>query len=374
MEKTIDVMVSGHLCLDLLPNMEHIRLGEIAMPGHLFEIGAMSVSTGGAVSNTGLALQRLGINVRLMSNVGDDSIGHLIVQYLESRDKSLADYVRIKVGRPSSYTIVLSPEKVDRIFLHCTGTNSDFNSGDVDYEAAEQARIFHLGYPPLLPGLLTDDGAELLAIFSHVWKTGTITSLDMTLPDTQSPSGQVDYRRLLAHTLPYVDIFIPSIKEILFMLKRDDFDRWHGNVQDALTTNYLDALAEEILAMGAAALVGFKLGERGIYLRTGNAERFQRLKQLPIQSVAWANRHVWHPAFTVDVVGTTGAGDAAYAGILASLLRGLSLDETARMACAVGACCVEAADATTGVLSWDETRVRIARGWQTLHQTPLMGD
>lgn len=40
-----------------------------------------------------------------------------------------------------------------------------------------------------------------------------------------------------------------------------------------------------------------------------------------------------------------GAGDAAYAGLLAAMLRGLPPQAAAEMACAVGACCVEAPDA-----------------------------
>src|SRR5262249_7487281 len=154
MDRPVDVIVCGHLCLDLLPQMEHIRLNELPSPGRLFEVGALAVSTGGAVSNTGLALHRLGVNVRLMANLGDDFIGRAIRSFLESRDPSLGQYIRTKSDQVSSYTMVLSPEKVDRIFLHCTGTNAVFTSTDVDYELAGQAKIFHLGYPPLLPSLV----------------------------------------------------------------------------------------------------------------------------------------------------------------------------------------------------------------------------
>ena len=365
MEKAIDVIVSGHLCLDLLPTMDHIRLDELPVPGHLFEVGPMHISTGGVVSNTGLALNRLGVNVRLMSNVGDDLIGRLILAFLAGRDPALTQSIRVKAGSASSYSVVLSPEKVDRIFLHCTGTNASFNAGDVDYAVAAQARLFHLGYPPLLPGLISDDGEEIASLFRRVKQSGTITSLDMALPDPQSASGRVDYRRLLARALPFVDIFIPSIEEILFMFRRSDFDRWHGTVLPAISAQYLDDLADELLALGASAVVGFKLGELGVYLRTGGLDRFKRLVGLSLNAEAWANRCIWQPAFEIDVVGTTGAGDAAYAGFLAALIKGLAPDDAARWSCAGGACSVEAADATSGVQSWDATYQRLAAGWQT---------
>lgn len=363
MEKTIDVIVCGHLCLDMLPTMDQVQLGELPTPGHLFEVGPMHVSTGGVVSNTGLALQRLGIAVRLMSNVGDDLLGRMILAFLANRDPVLTEHIRVKKGSESSYSVVLSPEKVDRIFLHYTGTNASFNSADVDYGAAAQARIFHLGYPPLLPGLIADAGEEITSLFQRVKAAGTITSLDMTLPDPQSFSGRVDYRRLLTRALPYIDIFVPSIEETLYMLRRSDFDRWHGNILNMISAPYLDDLADELFALGETAIVGFKLGELGLYLRTGGLERISRLAALPLNPDAWTDRCIWQPAYVVDVVGTTGAGDSAYAGFLAALIKGLTPDDAAGWACAVGACNVEAADATSGVQTWTATAQRIAAGW-----------
>ena len=117
MEKPIDVIVSGHLCLDLLPMMDNVRLSDLPSPGHLFEVGPMNFSTGGAVSNTGLALHKLGVSVGLMSNVGDDLIGRMILAFLENRDPVLTKHIHTKIGQASSYTLVLSPKQVDRIFF-----------------------------------------------------------------------------------------------------------------------------------------------------------------------------------------------------------------------------------------------------------------
>jgi sugar/nucleoside kinase (ribokinase family) len=58
-------------------------------------------------------------------------------------------------------------------------------------------------------------------------------------------------------------------------------------------------------------------------------------------------------------VDTLGAGDAWVAGFLAGLLAGWPLEKTARVANAVGACCVEAVGATTGVRSLAETLARL---------------
>lgn len=94
----------------------------------------------------------------------------------------------------------------------------------------------------------------------------------------------------------------------------------------------------------------------------GHLTEVGRAFSLPID--AWANRELWCPVSKVNIVGTTGAGDAAIAGFLGALLRGCTIEESATMAVATGACCVEAADATSGIRSWDETVQRIHNGWK----------
>ncbi len=69
------------------------------------------------------------------------------------------------------------------------------------------------------------------------------------------------------------------------------------------------------------------------------------------------------------VAGTTGAGDATIAGFLASISRGGSAEEALTMAVAVGACCVEEPDATSGIRPWDETIERVRAGWRRAPST-----
>ena len=181
-------------------------------------------------------------------------------------------------------------------------------------------------------------------------------SIDMSLPPPDSPSGRADWRALLRRCLPHIDIFVPSIEEIMFMLRADDLARWRDALFAQLTGDYLAALADELLAMGAG-IAGFKLGERGLYLQaSADAARLDFLRALGADVESWRGARVWQAAFAVQVAGTTGAGDAAYAGLLAALLRGMNAQECARMACAVAACNIEAADATSGVRSWQRDR------------------
>lgn len=368
---TIDAIVTGHLCIDLIPPMDNVPLAELPQPGHMFEVGPLGLATGGCVSNVGQDLHRLGVDVRLMAVVGDDPLGRLIVELLNRRDPSLTQYIRVQPGQSSSYTVVLAPERKDRIFLHYAGQNATFDSSHVEFALMRDARIMHMGYPPIMPGLTDDDGAEMAALYERSKATGIVTALDMTLPDPGGASGRVNWRRVLERSLPHVDVFVPSIAEILFMLRRADFDAWKDDILAHLTRDYLIRLADEMIAMGVV-ISGFKLGEMGIFLRGAGPEKFDRLARLALDRDAWAGAAVWAPAFQANVVNTLGAGDAAYAGLIAALLHGLTPEGAAQWANAVGACNVEAPDATSGVRTHAATMARLEAGW--LHRPEHLSD
>ncbi len=361
-----DIVVAGHIALDILPDMSMLRPDQVIGAGKVFEIGTISYSTGGAVSNTGLALHRLGVKVDLLAAVGDDWVGQAIINYVKGFGAGLADSIQVVPGAASPYTVVIEPQNHDRTLLTNTGVYNDYDLDNIDLEVVAAAKLFHLGYPTLLPRLYADGGAGFLALLRAVKDRGVITSIDMSLPPPGSASDRADWRLILRRCLPYVDIFVPSIEEIMMMLRRRDLERWGGELFDRLTAAYLEDLGDELLALGVG-VAGFKLGERGLYLRAAPDEnRLAFIRAIGGSPGDWAGASAWQSAFEVRVAGTTGAGDAAYAGLLAAMIRGYGLLECARRACAVAACNIEAADATSGVRGWDETEARLAAGWALL--------
>src|SRR5205085_5005564 len=194
-------------------------------PGQTVEAGAVIFATGGAVSNTGLALHKLGVSTRLMGKVGADLFGQAILQIVESHGPGLSEGMVIADGESSSYSIILSPPNADRMLIHAPGCNATFGADDVRYEALETIRLFHFGYPPLMERMYLENGAELATIFRRVKVMGITTSLDLSMPDPQSAAGRADWQAILGATLPYVDVFLPSAEEILLMLRRSIFDQ-----------------------------------------------------------------------------------------------------------------------------------------------------
>jgi sugar/nucleoside kinase (ribokinase family) len=366
-----DAVVAGHICLDMIPALESgiASLDALLTPGRLNVVGPLTVATGGAVPNTGLALHRLGVSTRLMGKVADDMVGRAILDVLRAHDPALAEGMILAEGRQSSYTVVINPPGLDRMFLHCPGANDTFGADDVGYDKLSGARVFHFGYPPVMRRMYADSGRELRDLLRQVKQLGPTTSLDMARPDPASEAGRADWRAILKRALPHVDVILPSFEETLFMLDRAELNRMEETRGgDELSTRadgaLLRSLSDELIRMGAA-MVGLKLGTQGLYLRT--ADDPSRLASIgrcaPKDTAIWVDRELLAPCFRVEVAGTTGSGDCTIAGFLAALLRSLTPEHVMIAAVAVGACNVEKADATSGVPTWEVVQERIRAGW-----------
>jgi sugar/nucleoside kinase (ribokinase family) len=359
-----DAVVAGHICLDIIPALTGRTF--TFDPGKLVEVGPAISSTGGPVSNTGMALHRLGIRTRLMGKVGADPFGRMILDIVEAFSPELARGMIQVPGEVTSYSIILSPRGADRMFLHCPGCNDTFGADDIDYAILRSARLFHFGYPPLMKRMTLENGRELADLLRRAKEAGATTSLDMCMPDPGGYGGTVIWPAVIEASLPYVDIYMPSLEETLVMSYPDKYGTLVELQEECIVarmTELLSGVSRDLLSLGPA-IVGLKLGARGLYLRSGDIGRLARLgRARPRNETDWANRELWSPCFKTSVVGTTGAGDATIAGFSAALLRGNSPESCLTMACAVGACNVEAADALSGVRSWEETLLRVQGGW-----------
>lgn len=360
------VVVAGHVCVDIIPTFREapVALDALLRPGHLTRVGPATIATGGAVSNTGLALHRLGTPVRLMGKIGPDLFGEAILSVFRSHSPALAEGMIVSPGETSSYTLVINPPGIDRIFIHCPGANDTFGAADAPPEAVTGARIFHFGYPSLMQRMHLEDGRELVQMIAAIKARGLVTSLDVSQPDPASSAGRADWQAILAAVLPYVDIYAPNLEETLYMIDRPRYVEMTSPHAPAPDADLLRAVAGRLLDMGAA-IVALKLGDRGLYMRTSpSPQRLASLGDLLAGGPdAWADRELYTPCLVVKVAGTTGAGDCAYAGLLAGLLHGQPIEEVLRSAAAAGAASVERADATSGVPTWEALQARLAAGW-----------
>jgi sugar/nucleoside kinase (ribokinase family) len=357
----LDAVVAGYLGVDIAPAFPSRRTSvpaaELFRPGNLIETKGLSISLGGVVANTGLAMKRYGQRVELMGCVGSDALGDIVVSQL--REKGVISGIRRRHRTGTAYGIVVAPPGMDRIFFEDPGCNGTFTADDINFKIVARSRLFHFGYPPLMKGLWANHGAELRKIFERVHELGVATSLDLALPDPGSPAGRANWQKILKATLPHVDIFVPSIEEILFMLEPEQYARClaaaeGSDMVDTIQKDVFERLSDRILALGVTVLM-IKAGHRGAYIRTGRVEKLISSTALKLPPEEWSQRRLWVGSFPADrrrFKNACGAGDCAVAGFLTALLNGAELEMAARYAMLAGRDNLYGVDACSGLSDW----------------------
>jgi len=363
-----DIMVAGHLCFDVIPSFPDtgiLEIGHLLTPGKMLNMGDVTLSTGGPVSNTGIGMKILGSRVVFTARVGDDDFGRMTMERL--RHSGNADGIRVMKNATSSYTVALAPPGIDRIFLHNPGTNDLFGADDLQPKLIAQCRHFHFGYPPLMRRLYTNEGRELERIFRIAKDAGVTTSCDMSLPDPAAPTGKAPWSKILKRILPYVDMYLPSVEESMFMLEREAYLKLkakhrHTDLLDVLKAEDYSRLAGKLLDLGSK-MTALKAGRRGFYFRTREQASFAGMGAArPGNPDNWSARELWCPAFLCKkIASATGSGDSAIAGFLHCYLKGLDLEHCLKIANCLGWQNIQALDAISGIHNWKETQADLRR-------------
>ena len=359
MTQSPDVVVAGHLCLDIIPPFRLTNQQEISdlfKPGKLVDVGAVVLSTGGAVSNTGIALSKLGCQVAFMSMVGNDTLGHIIIEKMSEWGD--VNGIVTEGDEGSSYTVVLAPPAIDRMLLHHPGCNDSFTMKNIDWGIVTRSRLFHLGYPPLMRSLFLNEGKELSGILKKVKSLGVSTSLDMALPDPESEAGRMNWQSWMQNVVPYVDVFTPSIEEMLHFLHRTQWETIRTTEEDFTGTLSIDVyrdVANHLIELGCG-VVFLKAGHRGIYCMTPSRDRVREIPILDQSATAWDRRELWGAPYTPgNILSATGAGDSAVAGILAAVLDGKTIEESLQFGNCLGFQNLRELDTTSGIGTREET-------------------
>jgi sugar/nucleoside kinase (ribokinase family) len=318
------IAIAGHICVDIRP-----QLGATAQldPGKLVEVGPVAMTLGGSVGNTGADLVALGAAVSVSTCIGDDELGRLVSVELAAGPLSTSD-LRVVTGASTSYSLIVEPAGRDRTIWHHVGANAAFTDPGLD---ATRSDLFHLGYPPLLPGLLTDGGAPLHQLLARVRAAGATTSVDLAVVDPGSAAADLDWQLILSRMCSETDVVSPSVDDVTSALA----------ITEPYSQGLVERLADQLLGWGAA-VVALSAGERGLYVKTADRARLRRAgRALAPHADAWADQVIRVPPVWVQTpVTTNGAGDASTAGLLFGIATGAGPDGSARMAAACSAALV----------------------------------
>jgi sugar/nucleoside kinase (ribokinase family) len=310
MDKAFDCVVVGSCVVDVLARP--VPLTTAIGGGRLIESDPLVLTTGGIVSNSGIAMARLGMRVAAFTYVGNDEWANVIRHRYAEEGVDTSALITHPTGATSTTAVLIDPSG-ERTFVHCVGAPRMLDKqamlGQLDLFAKSRAML--IGYYPLMTRLQND----LPEVFAAIRERGCITALDA--------AGDGGSMVPLSQILPHVDVYIPSESEAHHQTGLDDPRAMIGVYRDA----------------GATGWLGVKLGSKGALLspRPGEFVEVGAVKA---------------PGAVVD---TTGAGDCFLGGVLAGILRGLPPAEVGRLGAAAGACCVTGLGATTAIRGYDET-------------------
>jgi sugar/nucleoside kinase (ribokinase family) len=296
------------LCVgDMVADIFASPLARLPEPGELVLTEKITVFPGGNALNTAVALRRLGEQVIVAGSVGDDAIGRLLLDQMQTQGLDVRGVRREPAGRTAS-TFILRAEGEDRRFIHSLGVTATFSGEHVSPELIPHNGVMLVGgYLKL--GAWNDH--VLADLMCHARQRNCTVVLNICI----AQDGGVDPGRCLS-LLEHVDVFVPNEDEARI-----------------LTGETVPARQATALRQAGARLVVITQGGQGLYANDGESTVEMGIFQVPL-------------------VDPSGCGDCFNAGLIASLLRGWDIVHALEFASAVGAIGATALGCTDGVPSF----------------------
>jgi sugar/nucleoside kinase (ribokinase family) len=252
----------------------------------------IKATAAGTAAAAGVDLAKLGAQVRSIGAVGDDLLADVLVGALARHGVDTGGLVR-KHGAQTSATILPIRPNGERPALHVPGATALLELADIDLAGLSGLGALLVGAPDALGGIVGDGLAEVVAAARA---GGALIAVDVLRQG--SPRDFDRIKGLLA----LADWFAPNADQLC------------GLTGQADPVNAI----KKVLALGTGG-IAVTLGADGVLVARSGEE--------PV--------HV--PAIAVDVVDTTGCGDAFNAGLIAGLLLGGGHIDAAWLGVACGA-------------------------------------
>jgi sugar/nucleoside kinase (ribokinase family) len=250
-------------------------------------IDEIRITAAGPAGGTSVTLAKLGAEVASAGAIGTDALGDVMLDLLGRAGVDTALLVRRDQVQTSASVLPIRPDG-SRPAFHVVGANATYSAADAPWAEIRTATHLHLGAPEFMGG---EAAAEILAFARH---HGVVTSADLLAPGDQA-SGILDW---IAPTFEHLDYLLPNDEQVLGLSGADD-----------LVTG-----CRALLDRGVGCVAATAGADGAVVVDADGAEQV--------------------PAFAVDVVDTTGCGDAFSAGFLRGLALGRSRPDAATLGCA----------------------------------------
>ncbi|WOQ18169.1 sugar kinase [Raineyella sp. W15-4] len=279
-------------------------------PGQqLAMLNRISFTVAGTAAAPSVNLAKLGVRVATVGRIGDDSIGAFIRTTMERYGVDTTHLVVDPELQTSSSLLLIRPDG-SRPALHVIGANAALTEDDVPWDAVAEAKVFHLGGAFILPGI---DGRPMARILARAKELGCITTVDFLM------SPRPDAQELIGPALPHIDYLMPNIEEAGWLVGSEDR-------AEIVAWLHAQGVGCSVLTMGGE---GVSIAPRG-------------------------REEVVLPAYDVDVVDTTGCGDAFTSGFISGLLDGLEPADAAERGLACGSLVATGLGSDAGIVDRDQ--------------------
>lgn len=273
-------------------------------------IDEIRITAAGTSAGTSVDLAKLGCEVTAVGAVGNDEMGSILIGILD-RYGIQTKYIVRKDGVQTSGTMLPIRPNGERPALHVMGSNAHLTFEDMPKDAIAEADFVHIGGFYLMPKFDGEDSVKTLQLAK---RAGAITTMDI-LGVRQDRMAEK-----ILPSMPYLDFFMPNLEEAEMITGMQD------PVQNC-----------EFFIKAGAKHVVLKMGARGSLIVGADGSRVRM------------------PAFQVNVVDTTGCGDAWSAGFIAGLARNMSLEESARLGSACGSLVASGLGSDAGIVDFEST-------------------
>ncbi len=301
------IIVAGSLNMDFVVQMQ-----ALPKPGETVRGGGFQLLPGGKGANQACAVGKLGGRGVMLGRVGQDVFGEKLTASLAAAGVDTARVARTP-GESTGVALIFVQRGGQNMIVIAAGANGKFAPADI--EAAGDC--FAPGGFLLLQLESPQETVEAAAAFAR--------ARGMTVMLDPAPA-----RPLSAALLANVDILTPNETEALILLGLPPGD---VSLADA------PKLAAELRSRGPTCVV-LKLGDKGAWLSDGAADA-----------------HV--PAFEVDAVDATAAGDTFNGALAVALSEGRSMAEAIRFANGAAAISVTRLGAQASVPSRAEVDAKL---------------
>ena len=275
-------------------------------------VDEIRITAAGSAGGAALVLAKLGAEVRSAGAVGTDPAGDMLLALLARDGVDTSLMLRRDDVQTSTSVLPIRPNG-ERPAFHVVGANATYGPDDAPWDEIAAADNLHLGGPEFMGG---EAAAKILR---HARSNGTVTSADVLAP------GDPGLLEWLSPALAGLDYLLPNDEQVLGFTGADDLE------------DGCRALVDRGVGCVAATC-----GADGVLVVDGaGAERV--------------------PAFDVDVVDTTGCGDAFSAGFLRGLGLGGDRRDAAVLGCATAALVAQGLGTDHGDYDLDRAQELAAR-------------